>query len=160
MSRSIRGSLAVEAALVFPFIAVVLFVLLQSGTVLTGQLLSRTLCRQGVMVFAEALRRGEGSASAAVLTEEVLDRKLEALNPESPDEVQISCWKSLLGLRIRVRIKGKAGFLYAKAFSVSESGEFRRPRDVRDAVCQVRELGERIPEITQLISELEGVLGP
>ncbi len=156
--RELEASLAVEAALVFPFITVILFLLLQCGLVLTERVFCQSLCEQGVMVYAEARRAGYSDKKAKAFTQDLLEKRTALFFPES-GTVELSSETAGLGNRVQIYMSAEYGFLFPLEFEVSAVGDYRSPVAVRDSVCLVQEIGAKIPAIQSLKSELKEKLG-
>lgn len=152
-----RGSLTVEAALIFPLAALLIVSFLQIGLYLSLSIWTKTLCEQSMMLYRALREAGADAREAAVEVERELEKTLsESLLRETKGGVTVQ--PSYLEDEIRVSAEGKYSFLFAQQVSSKARGWCRRPRRIRDTMCVVEETGEKIPFVAELWDRYEKVI--
>ncbi len=152
-----RGSLTVEAALIFPMTAVLIVSFLQIGLYLSLSLWTKTLCEQSMMRYRSLREAGADAEEAAGAVERELEKTLgESLLRKTKAGVTVQ--PSYLEDEIRISAEGEYSFLFAQQVSSKARGWYRRPRRVRDTLCVVEETGEKIPFVADLWDRYEKVI--
>lgn len=149
-----RASLTVEAALLFPFILLLLFFFMQFGLKEVCRLKTEALCREGDRLYGEALRRGESRDQALAAAREHIVNGLKTA-PGQVTETVLSDKDRLLYKKLSFRVRFQFCVFFPETVTVDYAGEYRRPRDVRDAVVLTEELGRRIPAVKEAFGRYE-----
>lgn len=148
MKRRARGSLTIEAVLLFPLIFCMLIALLQSGFYLTYRIWLQSLCDQGVCLYAECMSRGEAAEEAEKKVREEIEKRIRSSSLQNI-QIQVRSKNWLLFRSITVEAGADFSLLYRVRLEAYTKSEYYRSRNVRDTIKVVEESIKRIPGLNE-----------
>lgn len=146
MKRGIKGSLTVEAVMLFPLIFILLVWLLQCGFYYVFSVSVKCWCDQGILVYQEALDQGAKAQEAVDSAGKYVEKRLKEAGLKKV-HVLVRDQGRWLYKEVHIEAEGEYRFLFASMIQASSEGEWREARTLRDTVEVLREISLRIPGI-------------
>lgn len=144
----IRASMAVEAALLFPLILILVFSFIQVGLFLGLKSWTQSIVEETADAFQSGIRAGKDPNEMKEALERSLEKALEK-SVFSKDgcrtELQIS--EEIWGPKMRILLALKYEFLFPQTVQTEFTAVSGSSRKLRDLMKLAEESAERVPEV-------------
>jgi len=146
----VRASLAVEAAILFPLILILLFSFVQVGLFLGMNQWAESVTEQALDTFQTGIRAGKTKDELKILLDEELQSAIDiSLLTKEKCQKKIEVSQTVFGPQVRVRLSLVYEFLFSQTILIDESQTAGSLRDMRDMMQLAEESVNRIPEVRE-----------
>ncbi len=143
--------------MLFPLIFFLLMWMLQCGFYYVFSVSAKCWCDQGVLVYEEALERGEKAQTAVNTAGKYVENQLKKAGLKKV-HVLVRDQGMLLYKKIHIEAEAQYQFLFTATIQTAVEGEWREARILRDTAEILQEVSLRIPGVGAFWEKYEEVV--